>query len=139
MSIQKELKSLPTDAKALRKFGLLVGGVFLAIAAFLLWRKVEWGIYLAYLGGPLFLVGAVFPRALKQVYLGWMAMALAIGTVMTAVLLTLFFLLVITPVGLFFKLIGRDVLQRKFDREAPSYWITKEYPITDRKRYENFF
>lgn len=139
MSIKKELQSLPTDAKALRKFGLLVGGVFLAIAAFLLWRKVEWGIYLAYLGAPLFLVGAVFPRALKQVYLGWMAMALAIGTVMTALLLTLFFLLVITPVGLFFKLIGRDVLQRKFDREAATYWITKEYPITDRKRYENFF
>lgn len=139
MSIQKELQSLPTDAKTLRKFGLMVGGVFLAIAAFLLWRKVEWGIYLAYVGAPLFLVGAVFPRALKQVYLGWMAMALAIGTVMTAVLLTLFFILVITPVGLFFKLIGRDILQRKFDREAPSYWITKEYPITDRKRYENFF
>lgn len=139
MSILKELKSLPTDTKTLRKFGLMVGGVFLAIATFLLWRKVEWGIYLAYVGAPLFLVGAVFPRALKQVYLGWMAMALAIGTVMTAVLLTLFFILVITPVGLFFKLIGRDVLQRKFDREAPSYWITKEYPITDRKRYENFF
>lgn len=139
MSIKKELASLPTDQRALRKFGLTVGAVFFAIGLFLLWRKVEWGLYLTWLGGPLILLGALWPRILRPVYLGWMAMALAIGTVMTAVLLSVFFLLVITPVGLFFRLIGRDVLQRKFDRQAASYWITKEYPIADRSRYEKFF
>ena len=139
MSIRKELQALPTDNRALRKFGLTVGGVFLALAALLLWRKAEWGIYLAYAGGPLVLLGAIFPRILKPIYLGWMALALAIGTVMTTVLLTLFFLLVVTPVGLFFRLIGRDILHRKFDRQAKSYWIPKEYPIADRSRYEKFF
>lgn len=139
MSIKKELASLPTDERALRKFGLTVGAVFLALALFLLWRKVEWGVYLAFLGGPLVLLGAALPRILRPVYIAWMAMALAIGSVMTAVLLSVFFIVVITPVGLFFRLIGRDVLKRKFDRQAATYWIPKEYPIADRTRYEKFF
>ena len=139
MSIKKELASLPADKRALRNFGLLVGGVLVAFGLFFLWRKSEWGAYLAYAGGALFLLGALWPRILRPLYFAWMAMALVLGTVMTAVLLTVFFLLVITPVGLFFRLIGRDVLQRKFDRQAASYWIPKEYPIADRSRYEKFF
>ncbi len=139
MSIKKELQSLPTDAKALRKFGLMVGFVFLALGLLVLWRKAEWGSYPAALGVALMVLGVIAPRILKPIYLGWMAMALAIGSVMTVVLLTLFFILVITPVGLFFRLIGRDALHRKFDRQASTYWIAKEYPIADRTRYEKFF
>ena len=36
---------------------------------------------------------------------------------------TLFFIL-ITPVGLFFKLTGRDSMHRRFDPEAETYWFT---------------
>ncbi len=142
MSIKKELASLPTDNRALRKFGLTGRpGVLLAfgLAGAVAGSTAEWGIYPIYVGGALVLLGAVFPRILKPVYVGWMAVALAIGAVMTVVLLTVFFLLVVTPVGLFFRLIGRDVLQRKFDRKAATYWIPKEYPIADRTRYEKFF
>ncbi len=139
MSIKKELASLPTDDRTLRKFGLTVGAVFLLFAAALTYFGKKWGVYLTIPAAPLILLGAVWPRGLKQVYIAWMTMALAMGTVMTAVLLSVFFFLVITPVGLFFRLIGRDVLQRKFDRQASTYWIPKEYPIADRTRYEKFF
>lgn len=139
MSIREEIRQLPTDVPALRKFGLAVGGVFMAIGGLLLWRDVSWGIYLVYLGAPLVLLGAVVPKILKPVYIAWMSMAVVLGALMTRVLLTLFFFLVITPVGLFFKLIGRDILNRKLDREAPTYWIDKEYLIADRSRYEKFF
>jgi hypothetical protein len=140
MSIKKELASLPTDDSALRKFGLQVGGVLLAFSALLVfWLEKKWGVYLAWAGAPLVLLGAVWPRILRPVYLGWMGAALAIGSVMTVILLSVFFFVVLTPVGLFFRLIGRDVLQRKLDRQAPTYWIPKEYPIADRTRYEKFF
>lgn len=140
MSIQKELASLPTDTRALRKFGLTVGLAFGALGSLAyFWKKAEWGLYPIGLGVLLILVGAALPRVLKPIYLGWMAMALAIGAVMTRVLLTIFFFLVVTPVGLFFRLVGRDVLCRKFDRQATTYWIPKQYPIADRTRYEKFF
>lgn len=139
MSFREEFESLPTDIPALRKFGLVVGGVFLAIAGFLVWRDVSWGVYLGYLGAPLALLGLVVPAILKPVYLAWMAMAIVLGSIVTRILLTIFFFLVITPVALFFKLIGRDALTRKVDRDAKTYWIEKEYLITDRSRFEKFF
>lgn len=139
MSIRAEFATLPSDPTAWRKFGLLVGAVFLAIGAFVFWREASWWIVPVALGAPLVLLGAVFPRALRPVYLGWMFMAVVLGFFVTRIILTIFFFLVITPVALFFKLIGRDALHRKPDREAASYWIEKEYPIADRTRFEKFF
>lgn len=139
MSFRQELAQLPTDKVTLRKFGLMVGGVFAALGAFLLWRDVSWAIFFVYLGAPLMVLGAILPNLLRPIYIGWMAMALVLGSIVTRVLLTIFFFIIITPVGLFFKLIGRDALHRKLDRGSETYWIEKEYPITDNSRYKNFF
>lgn len=145
MTIREEIRHLPAAPKDLRSFAWVVGGALL-----LLWAILGWvlpylfgkgGSYpiLAFVGLALAAVGTVAPKVLKPVYYGWMALALTLGFVMTRVLLTIFFFLVLTPVGLVFRLIGRDALHRKLDREASSYWIEKEYPITDRSRYEKFF
>lgn len=146
MSIIQEVKELPTGPRDLRKFGWTVG-----IAFGLLWAVLAYVVpYLSggeghdvailwQIGAVLIVVGTALPVVLRPVYLAWMTMALALGFVMTRVLLTIFFFLVLTPVGLIFKLIGRDALSRKLDPEAESYWIEKEYLINDRSRLEKFF
>ncbi len=139
MSIREEIQALQPDTSDFRKFGWVVGGAFLLFGALLVWRGHEWGRYLLWAGGVLAVVGTVLPRVLKPVYFGWMSMAVVLGFFMTRVLLTVFFILVIAPVGLFFKLIGRDALHRKMDRSGTSYWIEKTYPIRDRTRLEKFF
>lgn len=138
-AFKEELGALPRDTTTLRKFGLTVGGVFLAIAAFLFWREVSWAPILLWIGLPLVLLGAVIPRVLGPIYTGWMGLAIVLGAIVTRILLTIFFFLVITPVALFFKLIGRDALHRKLDPQAATYWIDKDYPIADRSRFEKFF
>jgi len=78
------------------------------------------------LPGLLLLVfGATLPRALKHVYIGWMALAIVLGFFVSNVLLTLFFFLVITPIGLAARCFGNDFLRLKLDRSAPSYWIRR--------------
>lgn len=139
MSIREEIKALQPETSDFRKFGWVVGAAFLLIGWFLVWRGHEWARYLMYVGGALAVLGTVVPRLLKPVYFGWMSMAVVLGFFMTRVILTLFFFLVLTPVGLFFKLIRRDALHRKLDRSATSYWIEKDYLIRDRTRLEKFF
>jgi hypothetical protein len=41
---------------------------------------------------------------------------------------------VFTPIGLFFRLIGRDPLHRRFQPEADTYWVGRR-PATDVRRY----
>ena len=36
------------------------------------------------------------------------------------------FFLVITPIGIFMKLLGKDLLNNKYDNKKNSYWIDRE-------------
>jgi hypothetical protein len=124
--ILEDLKQLKTGPRELRKFGLLVGGVFAAIGLVMWLRhKPHFPWFLAP-GLGLMAFGSVAPKALKPVYVAWMAMAFALGFVVSHVILTLFFFLVITPIGLVARLAGKDFLRLKSDPAAATYWIRRE-------------
>lgn len=122
--IREELKHLKTEPRDLRKFGLLVGGVFLLLGLWFVFRDKPWHAWFWVPGAFLIALGAVVPRALKHVYLGWMSLALVLGLIVSTLLLTLFYYLVVTPIGLAARLFGKDFLERKFSR-APSYWLAR--------------
>ena len=112
------LKQLATETRDLRRFGLVVGGVFLLLGGWFLFRHRPSGPYLLAVGGPLVVLGLAAPRVLRLVYLGWMLLGLGLGLVMSGVLLSSLFLLVITPIGLAARLLGKDFLRLKGDRRA---------------------
>lgn len=141
MSIVQEIRELRPDRRELRKFSWVVGGILLLLAAFLWYRDPAHGTapVLAWIGAPLIALGTVVPGVLKPLYYAWMSLAVVLGFVMTRVLLTVFFFVVLTPFGLVIRLLGRDLLHRRLDRQAATYWLDKEYPIRDRTRFEKFF
>jgi hypothetical protein len=49
-----------------------------------------------------------------------------------------FYYLLLTPVGLVFRLIGRDPLRRRFDRNATTYWIARRPPETSDRYFHQF-
>ena len=57
-----------------------------------------------------------------------------LGFVVSHVILTLFFFLVITPVGLVARLLGKDFLSLKLDRETQTYWIPRRPRPSQRRR-----
>jgi len=141
MSIVQEIRELRPDRRELRKFSWVVGGILLLLAAVLWYRDPARGTapVLAWIGAPLIALGIVVPAVLKPLYYAWMSLAVVLGFVMTRVLLTVFFFVVLTPFGLVIRLLGRDLLHRRLDRQAATYWLDKEYPIRDRTRFEKFF
>jgi len=142
-TVRAELAALDVSVPALRRFGWMVGGVALALATFVAWRN-EWAfttlvLIASSLGGLLVVFGTVLPRALRPVYLVWMGLAFVLGFVMTRVILTLAFVLVFTPVGLFFRLIRRDVLNQKPDPDAETYWIARDTGPSGKERLERMY
>ena len=139
MNIKDDIKQLKTSDRDLRKFGLLVGGVFALLGLLFLWRhKTHWPFFL-WPGGVLIAAGIIVPRALKWIYIGWMSLALVLGFVMAHVILTLFFFLIITPIGLVARLFGQDFLRLKLDRASKSYWIPREKKASTPEDYERQF
>jgi hypothetical protein len=122
----KDIKELKTGKRELRNFGLLVGGVFVVLGVlFLLRHKPHYGWFLVP-GIGLMVMGVIIPAALKQVYIGWMSLAIVLGFIVSNVVLTLFFFLVITPIGLVARAVGKDFLRLKLDRKASTYWLPRE-------------
>ena len=80
------------------------------------------------------LVGLIEPRAVRPVYVIWMAAVLPIGWVVSHVLIAVVFYLLMTPIGLGMRLLGRDPMERKFDAAAKSYWKPRQQE-TETKRY----
>ena len=136
MSIRQQINDLKTDTPDLRKFGLLVGGVLCVFGLLLLLRQKTNYPYLFWPGAVLIAFGVLWPDALKYPYIAWMTMAFALGFVMSQVILTLFFFLLVTPISLFARLLGKDFLNRKRDLQATTYWVPREAKAKTPGSYE---
>jgi hypothetical protein len=121
-----------------RSFGISVGGVLVALALVLLWRRrIGRAEVLGGLGGVLLVLGLVRPSLLKWPSAVWWRFSRLLGHVMARFWLTLLFAVVLTPVSLVWRLIGRDPLSRRRDK-----WMGwSPYPgrYRDRKHYSRMF
>lgn len=136
--IKRETANLRPSQKDLRKFGitfLVILGVF---SGFLFWRgsnAAPWFLALAVVFGAW---GLLLPRYLAPVYKVWMTFAIVMGAVMARVLLTVLYYLVVTPIGLIMRLLGKDILDLKLgDRD--SYWHERPEEPYDTVRTEKMY
>lgn len=133
------------QTKQLRQFGWVGLVAFAALGGLAYWRhklfvtmtpetaaivaKTLWG-----LAGYCGVFAAAWPAALRPLYVGLMVATYPIGLVLSNVILGIIFYGVFLPVGLVFRLIGRDAMHRRMLPQATSYW-EKRTPVTDPKRY----
>lgn len=141
--LRQEIQAIDSSRKALRSFGVTVGIVCLLITLLIAWRG-NWAIgwlpsLLAAIGSALVFGGLFVPLVLKPLHVAWMTLALVLGYVMTRVLLTAVFYLVVTPTGLVIRLLGKDPLQRRIDPEASTYWIPKSYDDPSPERLKKYY
>jgi len=100
-----------------RSFGVSVGGVLLAFALILLWRRrIGRAEVLGGIGAVLLVFGLIAPKLLKWPSALWWKFSRALGHVMACFWLTLLFFLILTPVSLVWKMLGRDPLDRRRDK-----------------------
>lgn len=112
--------------KELRNFGLLVGAVFSGIGLWPLLMQGEvvrlWAIGL---GGVLVLLGGMSPGILAPVHKVWMRVGHALGWINTRILLSLVFYGLVTPMGILFRMMGKDVMRQTFARDSPTYRVLR--------------
>ncbi|MDB9312309.1 SxtJ family membrane protein [Spirulina sp. CS-785/01] len=120
--------AIPQSKKELRQFGMLLGSVIpLLFGVLLPWI---WGH-----GFPLvpWILGAVFwglalivPKTFKPVAVVWIKVATVLAWLNTRLILGIIFFLMVTPMALVMRLIGRDPLSRTFERQLESYRVTSQ-------------
>jgi len=112
----------PKSDRELRTFAWVMTGGLAVVGSLLLYKQNPAGPYLLGAAGVFLLAGLLCPRVLRPVEYLWMKLALVLGVVMTHVVLTLTFFVVITPLGLALALLGKRPMPLGFDRTKDSFW-----------------
>ena len=134
---------LQPDRRMLRQFAWASLVLLPTVAWFLAWRHglpTPWALAIGGLGVLValaqigaFLVsealGGLLEKAIaKPVFQGLMLVAFPIGLVVSTVLIAAIFYVVITPIGLVFRVIGRDVMGKRLDPSKATYWHERGAP-----------
>lgn len=126
------------ETRDIRVFAGGIGVISIILASVSLWKGGDAYPYILAAGILFAVIGLASPLTIRPVYLIWMVFAGAFGRLQTILLLSLMFFFVITPIGLLLKLMGKDVLDRKIEPEADTYWKKRE-PERDLSRYTQQF
>ena len=134
----EELNSIKSGRKDLKSFGFIIGFILVLISVFLFFREKDSFIYFSSIGLIFIGLGIITPAALKPIYKIWMTFAIIIGWVMTRVILSVLFYLIISTIGIFARIVGKDFLNLK-SKNNESYWNirNKEYELN--QDYEKQF
>ena len=82
--------------------------------------------------------GLIRPEWVRLIYVGWMVLAFPIGWTVSRVILMIMYYGLFAPIGLVFRLIGRDSLHRARRPGVESYWIPKPAPADVKNYFKQF-
>jgi hypothetical protein len=121
------------DTKTLRQFGVIAFVGFGILAALAYYEKLVFSFGLGdaripvvatfgALGTIALLFSLVAPRANRILYVGLTLLAFPIGFVLSYLIMGTLFFLIIGPIAIVFRLLGKDAMHRAYDPSAPTYW-----------------
>ncbi len=116
-----------------RSFGILFSIVF-AIIAF--WPTINgnpmrlWSIPIS----VIFLVlGLLNSKLLNPLNIVWVKFGELLGRIVAPIVMAIIYFIIVTPIGLFMRLIGKDLLNIKFSK-SNTYWIKREKKVGSMKK-----
>ncbi len=111
-----------------RNFGLVFAFIFAATALLPLRSGGEIRWWALVVAAILLLAALIRPRVLAMPNRLWARLGAILHRVVTPVILGLLFYLAVTPTALILRLMGRDPLRLRLDRQASTYWISRQPP-----------
>ena len=128
-------------SKQLQNFGkiALAASVIISLLLYLLKGvAIQWCLIIFAVGCIIFIISMISLKLTKMIYLGMILLTMPIGWVVSFILMAAFYYLLLAPLGLFFRLIGRDPLYRRFDPTAKSYWMSRQPPKGPEQYFHQF-
>ena len=116
-----------------RSFGIIFFIVFLLISV---WPNIDgqtlrvWSLIISLL---FLFLGILNSKILTPLNLAWIKLGEILGRFIAPIVMAVIYFLILTPIGLFMRIIGKDLLNMKFSQNS-SYWIKREKNLGSMKR-----
>jgi hypothetical protein len=115
-----------------KSFGIVFSIVFLLIAIYPLINNQELRVWSLVIATIFLILGLINSRALTPLNKLWFKFGLLLGRIVSPIIMGLIFFLVVTPIAFMMRIIGKDLLNLKFNKDK-SYWIEKTGPKSKMK------
>ena len=115
-----------------RSFGIVFFIVFLLIALYPLTYNEEIRIWSIIISLIFLILGLLNSKILAPLNKLWFKFGIFIGKIISPLIMVIIFFLVVTPIGLIMRLLGKDILNLKYNN-SQSYWIEKKGPKSKMK------
>ena len=117
-----------------RSFGFIFFIVFFVIAFWSFRGDIEEiNIFPLFFSLAFLILGLLNSKILSHLNLLWIKFGEILGKIIAPLVMGIIYFIVITPIGLFMRFIGKDILGKKF-LKTQSYWIKREKNIGSMKR-----
>jgi Saxitoxin biosynthesis operon protein SxtJ len=128
------------SSRVLRQFAGLWLAFFGGIAAWqgIMRGRIGLAVALAVLAVVVGGLGLIRPALVRPIFVGWMVLAFPIGWVVSLVLLGLVYYGLFLPIGLAFRIAGRDALRLRPGSGATTYWTPRTAPADVRRYFRQF-
>ena len=108
-----------------RSFGLVFAVVFALLAGYFVWLGSAWWPALLAPSAAFLILALVRSPLLAPLNWLWTKLGLLLGAIVAPIVMGLIYFAVITPMGLFAQLIGKDFLRLRRDPGASTYWLLR--------------
>ena len=115
-----------------KSFGVVFFIVFLLIAIYPLINNGELRIWSSIIAIIFLILGLINSKVLTPLNKLWFKFGLLLGKIVSPLIMGIIFFLVVTPTALIMRIIGKDLLDLKFNKKK-SYWIEKTGPKSKMK------
>ena len=115
-----------------RSFGIVFFIIFFLIALYTLLSDQEIRLWALIISAIFLILGLLKSKLLTPLNKLWFRFGIFLGKIITPIIMGIIFFIVVTPIGLIMRLIGKDLLNLKYNKEK-SYWIEKDGPKSKMK------
>jgi hypothetical protein len=116
-----------------RSFGIVFFVVFLFIALYPITYSEDIRIWSLIISFIFIILGLLNSKILTPLNKLWFKFGVILGKIISPIIMGIIFFLVVTPIGLTMKVLGKDLLRLKFNKKDNTYWIEKNGPKSKMK------
>jgi hypothetical protein len=116
-----------------KSFGVVFSIVFLLVALYPLINSEEIHLWAITLSAIFLFLAYVTPKILRIPNKLWFKFGILLGSIIAPIVMALVYFLTVLPTGLIMRLLGKDLLKLKLDKNAKSYWIERSEPMGSMK------
>ncbi len=116
------------NKKQLRSFGLIWAFIFLLFATLPFLKGDELKLMPLYISIAFVAISLLFPKFYEKIYFyqTWIKFGEIIGKINSKIIIFLLFYIIFLPIGILLKIFRKDLLKKRIDKSAKSYFIDRE-------------